>query len=112
LRKSRIVAGRWLRRVVVDGDSMAPALVAGDRLLVVRIRRARPGQVVVVTDPRQPDRLLVKRVTTVTPTSVEVRGDNADASTDSRQFGAVPRARVWGRVLYRYAPTPRAGRVH
>jgi hypothetical protein len=67
--------------------------------------------VVAVPDPRQPDRLLIKRVRSVAPDArVDVRGDNEAASTDSRHFGPVPRRAVRGRVLYRYAPPARAGR--
>ena len=99
------------RRVVVTGDSMLPAFVPGDRLLVGPIGRLRPGDVVAVPDPRRPDRFLIKRVHSVAPGArVHVRGDNEAASTDSRHFGPVPRRAVRGRVLYRYAPPGRVGR--
>jgi hypothetical protein len=42
---------------------------------------------------------------------VTVVGDNPDASTDSRVFGPVPRGAVVGRVVYRYGPEGRTGRV-
>lgn len=130
------VGGRAVRRVVVEGDSMLPALRPGDRLLVVRLppfRAPRPGDVVAAPDPREPRRLLVKRVASVAPGaradprpggtsgtprsptprgSVVLRGDNVGASTDSRTFGAVPRRSVWGLAWYRYAPAARAGRLH
>ncbi|MGH9155251.1 MAG: nickel-type superoxide dismutase maturation protease [Acidimicrobiales bacterium] len=104
-----VVAARRLERVEVTGDSMGPALVAGDRLLVVRGSRARPGQVVTVADPRRPERLLVKRVASRSAAGVVVSGDNPAASTDSRQFGPVLRVR--GRAVYRYHPRHRAGRL-
>lgn len=97
-----------VRRVEVHGDSMLPTLRPGERLLVVRVRRARPGQVVVVDDPRVPGRTLVKRVASVTGAVADVVGDNAAASTDSAVFGPVP---VRARVVYRYHPPDRAGRV-
>ena len=97
------------RRVQVAGDSMRPAFQPGDRLLLGPALRVRTGQVVAVTDPREPGRLLVKRVHAVTRWSVEVRGDNEDASTDSRQFGPLPWSRLAGRVIYRYAPAGRIG---
>ena len=78
---------------------MAPALLPGDRLLVVAGRRARPGDVVAVLDPRRPDRIIVKRVAAVGPQGVTVVGDNAAASTDSRAFGPVRPAAVRGRVV-------------
>ena len=100
-----------VRRVVVDGDSMLPTLAPGDRLLVVRTRRPRVGQLVAVPDPRAPTRLLVKRLAARNGSLLEVRGDNPDASTDSRTFGPVPTSAVWGRVVRRYAPAARAGPV-
>ena len=106
---SALVAWRFLLRVEVDGDSMRPTLLAGDRLLVLRRRGARPGQLVVVTDPRTPDRLLVKRVATAAAGKVTVVGDNPAGSTDSRVFGVVDR--VLGRPVYRYRPRWRAGPV-
>lgn len=87
---------------VVDGDSMAPHLRAGDWVLIHRTRRVRPGQVVAFADPREPRRLLVKRVQRATPGGWFVLGDNPARSTDSREFGAVPAAAVVGRVLFRY----------
>lgn len=89
---------------------MSPGLSAGDRLLVVRWLRPRVGDVVAARDPRQPGRLIVKRVSSVDGDgSVVLLGDDPAASTDSRTFGAVPRRLVVGRAVYRYAPVNRAG---
>jgi nickel-type superoxide dismutase maturation protease len=98
-------------RVVVEGTSMRPTLEPGDRLLVVRTGRVRRGDLVAVTDPRYPGRLLVKRAAAVNGGWVELRGDNAGASTDSREFGAVPVSEVRGRAVRRYAPSHRRGWV-
>ena len=103
-----------LRRVAVNGDSMRPALEPGDRLLVVRFARLRPkpGDVVAVVDPREPNRVLVKRVDSVdTDGRLRVAGDNPAASTDSRTFGAVDADLVLGRAIYRYWPEGRRGRL-
>jgi nickel-type superoxide dismutase maturation protease len=100
------------RRVTVEGRSMVPTFEPGDRLLVVRLPRRWPvwvGDVVALADPRAPGRLLVKRVTSVHEGLVTVAGDNAAESTDSRDFGPVERAHVWGRAVYRYGPASRAG---
>jgi nickel-type superoxide dismutase maturation protease len=106
-----LLAGRLLRRVVVSGDSMRPAFEPGDRLLIVPAFRVQQGQVVALPDPRHSDRLLVKRVRSVRSGLVEVMGDNDGASTDSRHFGPVRRSSVVGRVVYRYAPSGRVGRI-
>lgn len=102
---------RRLVRVEVGGRSMAPALQPGDRVLVVRGLRPRPGDVVAVTDPRLRSRLLVKRVRAIgADRRLELVGDNAVASTDSRTFGSVPHTLVTGRVVWRYWPPHRRGR--
>ena len=90
------------RRVVVEGRSMEPTLAEGDRLLVVRAWRVGPGDLVAFHDPREPRRLLVKRVTSILGDDVMVHGDNPPASTDSRAFGPVSRRALLGRVLRRY----------
>ena len=103
-----------LFRVAVAGRSMEPTFKDGDWLLVRQLRRPpRPGEVVVATDPREPARLLVKRVRAVAGDRVTVQGDHADPaeSTDSRQFGPIPGAAIVGRPLLRYAPLHRFGLV-
>ena len=105
-----------VRRVVVEGDSMLPTLAPGDRLLVAVRRGPRHpppevGELVVTPDPRRPARLVVKRVAAVDARTVELVGDNADHSTDSRVFGRVAISALEGRAVYRYAPAQRAGRL-
>jgi nickel-type superoxide dismutase maturation protease len=95
---------------------MAPSLRPGDRVIVVGglgpwRPRLQAGDLVALSDPRQPARLMVKRVAAVAGDRVDVRGDNAAASTDSRHFGPVDRAAVVGRVVYRYHPEDRRGRL-
>ena len=93
---------------------MAPALVPGDRLLVMPLWRPRVGDIVAVPDPRDSRRLLVKRVVAADRRrrTLRVEGDNRTASTDSRTFGPVSCDEVLGRAVYRYFPSWRAGRVH
>jgi nickel-type superoxide dismutase maturation protease len=105
-----------LRRLVVTGESMVPTLLPGDRVLVLggfgRWRAPiRPGDLVALPDPRRPDRIMVKRVGAIDRHGVVVRGDNEAASTDSRHFGPVGPATVVGRVIYRYHPEHRRGRL-
>ena len=106
----------WPWRVGVTGESMTPALRPGDWLLVdpagYARRAPRPGELVVVPDPREERRWLVKRVAAVGPEGdLFVAGDAPDRSTDSRVFGTLPPDRVVGRPWARYWPPRRIGRV-
>ena len=102
---------RRLDAVLVRGTSMAPALLPGDRLIAVRADRPpRVGDVVLAPDPRWPERELVKRVAAVDGSRIRVRGDNP-ASTDSRTFGDVAAEGVRWRIVGRYWPLGRIGRV-
>ncbi len=105
-----IGARRWLDAVEVRGRSMAPTLLPGDRLLVARLP-ARPGDVVVAADPRDPGRELVKRVVALDAFGVTLRGDNPALSTDARDFGAIRADGIGWRVVGRYWPLERAGRL-
>ncbi len=94
-------------RYQVEGESMAPALSPGERVLVnkvaYRLSRPRPGDLVVVRDPRRPERLLLKRIDCEAgPDRWLVLGDNSPASSDSRQFGPLGRADIVGKVWFRY----------
>ena len=97
-------------RVAVRGHSMEPALREGDWVLVLPPRRRpRPGDVVLLRDPRERSRLLLKRVASVTDAGCAVVGDRPDHSTDSRHFGPVRREDILGRAAFRYAPLRRIG---
>jgi nickel-type superoxide dismutase maturation protease len=78
--------------VAVRGPSMEPALWPGDRLLTVPALAwlLRPGQVVVVQDPGDPQHRVVKRLVAIGESGADVRGDAPDRSTDSRTWGPVP----------------------
>lgn len=108
--------GRRFRRFAISGRSMLPTLHPGDWVLVdehaYRRRMPRRGHIVVAADPREPSRHLVKRVSGVDlHGSVRLEGDNAEESTDSRQFGPVPARNLLGRVRWRYWPAKHAGAV-
>lgn len=109
----------------VAGGSMAPALLAGDRVVVDRllyaeglpraaaaalpVREPRPGDVVWLRSPEEPRTALVKRCIAVAgqpfagaelaPGTLAVVGDRRADSRDSRQFGPVARATLGGRVV-------------
>jgi nickel-type superoxide dismutase maturation protease len=110
-------ARRWLDVVEVRGGSMAPSLLAGDRLVVESRTYARrapvPGEVVLAADPRDPQRELIKRVASIDAATktAELLGDAPTDSTDSLEFGPVPVASIRWRAGFRYWPPERIGRV-
>jgi len=102
---------------------MAPALLAGDHLLVLPagvvglpwLRGApREGSIVIV---EREGRLDVKRVAarpadmSGSTDSLWLLGDNSSVSNDSRQTGPVPLSALRGIVLFRTGPAGRRGRV-
>ena len=79
---------------------MLPTYLPGDLLTAVRKwRRVRVGDVVVLRDPRDEDRWLIKRCVARSGAGLDVRGDNVYASTDSRDFGLVAHRAVRYLVL-------------
>ena len=103
--------------MAVEGDSMRPTLEPGDWLLVDPDAYAgtppKVRDLVLVPDPREPSRLLVKRVAEVHDDGRElfVAGDAHEASTDSRDFGPVSTSTVEGRPWFSYWPPTRIGRI-
>jgi nickel-type superoxide dismutase maturation protease len=95
---------------------MAPTLLPGDRVLVVQgFGPFRPrlgvGDLVALVDPRDAERTMIKRIAGFEGGEVVVRGDNEALSTDSRHFGPVSRNALRGRVVFRYHPESRRGRL-
>lgn len=138
-----LLAALYFRTFVVEilqvpSGSMAPALVAGDHLLVDRLiyagagaplawllpeRAPAPGDVVVFRSPEDRRRLLVKRCVAtggqpwaggyVPAGTLMLVGDARAGSHDSRAFGPVGRGAVVGRaaaVLWSVAPGARVPR--
>jgi signal peptidase I len=133
---ARIRAGRrgpW--RVAVVEGSMLPAIAPGDWLLIdPTVRRwPRVGAIVVFREPDSND-LAVKRVAHGPGDRVRFAGGylvladdeawlSADASPgvageagfgppiDSSRFGPVPASLLVGRVVFRYGPPGRIGRI-
>lgn len=90
---------------------MLPTLVPGERLVATTFGTVRRGDVVAAHEPGT-GLLVVKRVHAIgADGSIELQGDNASVSTDSRHYGPVPRAAVVGRVVWRYHPPAAAGRL-
>ncbi len=119
--------------VAVSSDSMAPALLPGDQLLVSRwlddgalpaplaallpVRPPTVGDVLLFRSPEEPRRLLVKRLVAtggerfaggfVPAGTFALVGDARERSHDSRAFGPVAGRAVAGRavlVLWSFAP--------
>jgi nickel-type superoxide dismutase maturation protease len=109
------------RRITVRGPSMAPLLLPGERVLFDRLayvrNRPRAGDVVLVAHPLRPELRMVKRLAGVPRDLIGGRmlgrgeywvlGDNAEESTDSREFGPVRRRDLLGRAWVRYWPAER-----
>lgn len=93
---------------------MAPCLLPGDWLVIesltYRGRPPRDGEIVVAGDPRDAAREVIKRAYHAPDgQGVLLRGDAADASTDSRTFGPLAPDEVRWRAVFRYRPISRAG---
>ncbi len=138
--------------VGITSDSMAPTLMAGDKVIVDKMAYLKSppkrGDIVVFEDPRGGGELLTKRVIGLPgewvlilkgtvfingrPLSepyvkhnirerpqawfvpkgyVFVLGDNRACSEDSRDFGPIEIRRIRGKVVWRYAPLSRWGKV-
>lgn len=91
-----------IARVRIVGTSMEPVLANGEWWVVRRARSYRPGDIVLMTHPERPGLRVVKRLANPTEAGWWVLGDNPDFSDDSRSFGPVPRALIWGRLWFRY----------
>jgi phage repressor protein C with HTH and peptisase S24 domain len=87
---------------------MVPTLWPGDAVLVRRRARVRPGDVVVGSFPARPGLLVVKRAVRRSGELWWLESDNAAVTDDSRRYGP---AEVYGRVVFRYWPLLRRGRL-
>ena len=116
-----LLARRWCTMVTVRGHSMSPTLLDGQRVLAIRRRRYRTGDVIVFWTPDgsgtpdDPDYRIKRVIATggeprpelfagstlpvVVPVGhLAVAGDNADRSQDSRHLGYIALSDVRGRV--------------
>ena len=111
---ARLLSRSWTARVAIAGRSMEPALEDGDWVLVdpaaYGARLPRPGELILAPAPREPERVVIKRVADVSRDGrLTVLGDAPDHSTDSREFGSIGGADVRGRPWFRYWPLERLG---
>lgn len=102
---------------VVDGSSMDPTMKTGQIFFVNKLiylfHQPKLHDIIQAYRPDSPRELIVKRITAVPgdivflrdgssilipPYTYFVTGDNTQASTDSRDFGPVPRTLIKGRI--------------
>jgi hypothetical protein len=104
----------WETRVAVRGHSMTPTLKDGDWLLVDPDAYSRTppqlGDIVVARDPREPQRLLVKRIVELTGAGAVTLGSD-DAGHAGQRIGPLLPAQLVGRATLRYWPLERFGRI-
>lgn len=85
---------------------MEPAIKEGERVLVFGwayiFSPPQRDEIIVVSDPREKNRKILKRVERAAKDSIWVRGDNISQSTDSRNFGPIKRCDVLGKVILKY----------
>lgn len=89
----------------VQGHSMVPVLPPGTVVYGWRwFTRLHPGKVVIFS---RENRETVKRLERVEADGLFVLGDHPETSTDSRQYGTIPRDSVESVVIW-----PRTAAVH
>lgn len=100
---TRIFQNADLRRILfvvrVEGESGWPHLVAGKRYLASGLLVPRVGDWAVFKNPREPERIFVKRVKAMRGREYIMEGAVSWASS-SRDFGLVKRRLVLGTLLY------------
>ncbi len=81
---------------------MLPSLKEGDYVLVLKTSKIKQNDIILLKNPKD-GQIIVKRVLSISPDSCFVVGDNPEKSTDSREFGWVPKSSVVGKVVRRIA---------
>ncbi len=82
----------------VTGNSMYPTYKNGQIIVVSPLKKAKVGSIVMAV---QSKREVLKRVASITNDHmVELRGDNATESTDSRALGPVTMNAILGVVVW------------
>ena len=81
---------------------MFPTLCEGDFLIykpfIINEDYLEEGQIVLVRNPYKKNQLMVKRISKVNNSSIEIVGDNIEFSIDSRQLGAINNLHIEGIV--------------
>lgn len=89
-------------KYICEGNSMNPILSDGEIVLVDRNAEIEIGDIVVAKHPLEQTSEIVKRIARINEHGhYFLVGDNADDSNDSREFGAVTRKYIKGKVVAR-----------
>lgn len=87
---------------VCEGKSMNPTLKDGEIVIVDREAEIEIGDIVVAKHPFERNSEVVKRVASINERGhYFLLGDNLDDSVDSRDYGAVTREYIKGKVVAR-----------
>ncbi len=86
----------------VTGLSMAPTLRPGDVVGIEPLaeRLPHPGEIVVIRDPQEPERTLIKRTRSRGDDTFAVGSDDPSEARDSRHFGSLRRDDLVGRATW------------
>ena len=94
-----------IMRFRVEDSSMEPILRPGDYVIVNRLAyvfgNPTKNDVIVLRDPLQKDKFLIKRIADIRDSEYFVIGDNKEISHDSRHFGPVESNSIVGKVWIR-----------
>ena len=92
----------WRVNIRVEGPSMLPVLADGDRVVVDPSAKPAKGDIVVAYHPFKKSVSIVKRIVDILPDGRYVLlGENLTESTDSRSFGTIAAADIFGKVVSR-----------
>ncbi len=92
-----------LKRFKVEGNSMNPLLLQGDRVLVFTKKNQQiiEGDLVLAINPLN-GKKIVKQVKKINGKKIFLIGVNEKESTDSREFGEIERENLIGKVWKKY----------
>ena len=92
----------YRHKYICEGTSMNPTLKDGETVLVDRAAKIEVGDIVVAKHPVEQNSEIVKRVERINERGhFFLVGDNTEDSNDSRNFGAVTREYIKGKVVAR-----------